>query len=204
MEIRFFFFFYFLYIVYLTKIAKIHIFQHLPIWPEVAGIMIFHQKWVLWVYLRLLQTILQERISWRFSYLWKKSIFSSSKFGQKNENRKFYREFVLESSDCFARGYFSIVPPLESTFPPLLPILYTWLWNFFKSLLKFQFLVILRYKLKFPRLLPEIIFIQKVCILSFRTSFYLKNSLRYVHLKSCSETCARFKFWLRFILCHLE
>ena len=54
---------------------------------------------------------LQETISWRFSYLWKKSIFSSSKFGQKNENRKFYREFVLESSDCFARGYFSIVPP---------------------------------------------------------------------------------------------
>ena len=46
-----------MYIVNLTKIAKTHIFQHSPIWPEVAGIMIFHQKWVLWVYLRLLETI---------------------------------------------------------------------------------------------------------------------------------------------------
>ena len=43
-------------------------------------------------------------------------------------------------------------------------------------------------------------FHQKGCILSFlthiRMSFYLKNSLRYVHLKSCSETYMGFKFWL--------
>ena len=53
----------------------------------------------------------------------KKSIFSSSKYGLKNENRKFYKEFVLESSVCFAPRYIPIVPPppLESTFPLLLP-----------------------------------------------------------------------------------
>eukprot|EP00493_Phyllostaurus_siculus_P020356 UN20681 len=62
----------------------------------------------------------------------KKSIFSSSKFGQKNENRKFYREFVLESSDCFARGYFSIVPPSIIRSPVLdvlLPKLWPWCLN---------------------------------------------------------------------------
>ena len=104
---------YIMYIVYLTKIAKIHIFQHLPIWPEAAGIMIFHQKWVLWVYFRLPETIVHYKSAFHedFHIFEKKLIFSSSKFGQKNENHKFYREFVSESSDCFAPGYFPIVPP---------------------------------------------------------------------------------------------
>ena len=37
--------------------------------------------------------------------------FFKFKFGQKIKNRKFYRESVLKSSDCFARGYFLIVSP---------------------------------------------------------------------------------------------
>ena len=158
-------------IVYLTKIAKIHIFQHLPIWPEVAGIMIFHQKWVLWVYLRLPETIVHYKSAFHgdFHIFEKNRFFQVQNLAKKNENRKFYREFVLESSDCFARGYFLIVPPnpLESTFPPLLPISYTRLWNFKKSFLKFIFLVILRYKLKVPLLLPEIIFIKKYVFWAF-------------------------------------
>ena len=102
-----------MYIVYLTKIAKIHIFQHLPIWPEVAGIMIFHQKWVLWVYLRLPETIVHYKSAFHedFHIFEKNRFFQVQNLAKKNENRKFYREFVLESSDCFARGYFLIVPP---------------------------------------------------------------------------------------------
>ena len=102
-----------MYIVYLTKIAKIHIFQHLLIWPEVAGIMIFHQKWVLWVYLRLPETIVHYKSAFHgdFHIFEKNRFFQVQNLAKKNENRKFYREFVLESSDCFARGYFSIVPP---------------------------------------------------------------------------------------------
>eukprot|EP00493_Phyllostaurus_siculus_P012968 UN13157 len=62
-----------------------------------------------------------------FIYFEKNRFFQVQNLAKKNENRKLYREFVLESSDCFARGYFLIVPqpPLESTFPPLLPISYT-------------------------------------------------------------------------------
>ena len=102
-----------MYIVYLTKIAKIHIFQHLLIWPEVAGIMIFHQKWVLWVYLRLPETIVHYKSAFHgdFHIFEKNRFFQVQNLAKKNENRKFYREFVLESSDCFARGYFLIVPP---------------------------------------------------------------------------------------------
>ena len=45
-------------VVYLAKIAKYPIFQHLIMWPEVTGTIIFHRKGVLWVYLKLSETIL--------------------------------------------------------------------------------------------------------------------------------------------------
>ena len=69
-----------------------------------------------------------------YRHVWKKSIFSSSKFGLKSENHKFYKEFVLESSDCFARRYFAIVPPnpLRKYIPTFTSHMYTWLWNFKK------------------------------------------------------------------------
>ena len=71
----------------------------------------------------------------------KKINFLNSKFGQKIENRKFYREFVLESSDGFARTYFpySHPKPLESTFPPLLAIHIPDFENFENNSLNFDF-----------------------------------------------------------------
>ena len=116
-----------MYIVYLTKIAKIHIFQHLPIWPEVAGIMIFHQKSVLWVYFELPERIVHYKRPFHgdFHIFEKNRFFQVQNLAKKNENRKLYREFVLELSDCFARGYFLIVSPPRKYIPIFTSHVYT-------------------------------------------------------------------------------
>ena len=55
--------------VYLAKIAKIPIFQHLIMWPEVAGTIIFYRKEVLWVYLKLSETILHYKSAFHGDFL---------------------------------------------------------------------------------------------------------------------------------------
>ena len=90
------------YIVYLTKIAKIHIFQHLPIWPEVAGIMIFHQKWVLWVYLKLSETILHYKSAFHGDF----HVFEKNRFFKFKIRPKKWKSQILQRIRAWIKWLF--------------------------------------------------------------------------------------------------
>ena len=70
-----------MYIVYMAKIAKIiSIFQHLIMWPEVAGMIIFHRKGVFWVYLMLSETILHYKSAFQGDFhIFEKIVFPKFK-----------------------------------------------------------------------------------------------------------------------------
>ena len=193
-----------MYIVYLAKIAKIPIFQHLIMWPEVAGTIIFHRKGVLWAYLKLSETILHYKSAFHgdFHIFEKNRFFEVQNLAYKRKIANFTKNSCLNQMIVLLEDnpLWSPSPNFSGKYiPTITSHMFSWLWNFFSFFKNVNF-----YHSSIWNWISIFTswnyFHQKVCILSFlthlRTSFYLKKSLRYVHLKSCSETCYRFKFWL--------
>jgi len=114
-----------MYMVYLAKIAKIPIFQHLIIWLEVAGTIIFHRKGVLWVYLKLSETILHYKSAFHGdSHIFEKNrFFESQNLAYKRKIANFTKNSCLNQMIVLLEdtSIWSPQTPLESTFPPLLP-----------------------------------------------------------------------------------
>ena len=113
-----------MYIVYLAKIAKIPIFQHLIMCPEVAGTIIFHRKGVLWVYFKLSETILHYKSAFHgdFHIFEKYRFFAFKIWPIKGKSQILQRIRVwIKWLFCSKILPDSPHPHLESTFPPLLP-----------------------------------------------------------------------------------
>ena len=77
-----------MYIGYLLKIAKIRIFRHFTIRPEVAEIIIFHYKGVFEVYFNLPETMLgyDNTFNDDFRIFEKNRFFEIQKLAKKTEN----------------------------------------------------------------------------------------------------------------------